>query len=329
MYICMHGLFYASFSILNMCGMYVGLFYTNHNLVDEWHMFGNLDKYGNLPDCHQWTHIYHWWCRAGAKLVMCAYFSELETYVYNASLLRDRWGAVCFPIVSLHNSKIGQELFEAPCWEVSVAPSGVFQIDPISSSRFLRLCRHTNCFWIRNDIIHPASRSHVIWAPLRPNYEGSEDKNVETTASLPVRIELFMRVALTKLFPVCSGDFGGTWMSSGAGYFWFQSGICCLNILPWPFLELGEICPKLGIFVLSGRFLFSRHKRSWVLARRQMDWDVCPAALRKIRWRALASKSQLPDCSTVINLLSDCQTCAIHIEMLFVWFLPQSACAAP
>ena len=237
---------------------------TNHNLVDEWHMFGNLDKYGNLPDCHQWTHIYHWWCRAGAKLVMCAYFSELKTYVYNASLLRDRWGAVCFPIVSLHNSKIGQELFEAPCWEVSVAPSGVFQIDPISSSRFLRLCRHTNCFWIRNDIIHPASRSHVIWAPLRPNYEGSEDKNVETTASLPVRIELFMRVALTKLFPVCSGDLGGTWMSSGAGYFLipernllFKHSSVAIFGAGRDLSQAGNICPKWTLLVLSPQEIFS------------------------------------------------------------------------
>ena len=107
-------------------------FYTNHNLVDEWHMFGNLDKYGNLPDCHQWTHIYHWWCRAGAKLVMCAYFSELETYVYNASLLRVRWGAVCFPIVSLHNSKIGSRVDITSLLGRGVTPSGNLKIDPIS-----------------------------------------------------------------------------------------------------------------------------------------------------------------------------------------------------
>ena len=172
MYICMHGLFYASFSILNMCGMYVGLFYTNHNLVDEWHMFGNLDKYGNLPDCHQWTHIYHWWCRAGAKLVMCAYFSELKTYVYNASLLRVRWGAVCFPIVSLHNSKIGSRVDITSLLGRGVTPSGNLKIDPISDDHPPASCcfHRTNYFWIRNDIIHPAANhSHVIWAPLWPN----------------------------------------------------------------------------------------------------------------------------------------------------------------
>ena len=42
------------------------------------------------------------------------------------------------------------------------------------------------------------------------------------------------------------------------------------------FLELGEICPKLGILVLSGLFLLLGHKRSGLLAPRQMDCDVRP-----------------------------------------------------
>ena len=45
----MHGLFYASFSILNMCGMYVGLFFTQ---ITIWSMSGIcLEIWTNMAIC--------------------------------------------------------------------------------------------------------------------------------------------------------------------------------------------------------------------------------------------------------------------------------------
>ena len=40
--------------------------------------------------------------------------------------------------------------------------------------------------------------------------------------------------------------------------------------------QAGNTCPKLGILVLSGPFLLLGHKRSGLLAPRQMDCDVRP-----------------------------------------------------
>ena len=42
------------------------------------------------------------------------------------------------------------------------------------------------------------------------------------------------------------------------------------------FSQVGNTCPKLGILVLSGLFLLLGHKRSGLLAPRQMDCDVRP-----------------------------------------------------
>ena len=102
------------------------------------------------------------------------------------------------------------------------------------------------------------------------------------------------------------GDRGGTWKYSGergisdsgvgspvSTFFprilgaerdLSQAGNTCPKWTPlaclvpsWEYLsQAGNTCPKLGILVLSGLFLLLGHKRSGLLAPRQMDCDVRP-----------------------------------------------------
>ena len=79
------------------------------------------------------------------------------------------------------------------------------------------------------------------------------------------------------------GDRGGTWKSSGERGI-SDSGVGSPVSTFFPrilgaerdFSQAGNTCPKLGILVLSGLFLLLGHKRSGLLAPRQMDCDVRP-----------------------------------------------------
>ena len=75
------------------------------------------------------------------------------------------------------------------------------------------------------------------------------------------------------------GDRGGTWKYSGERGI-SDSGVGSPVSTFFPRIlgaeRDGNTCPKLGILVLSGLFLLLGHKRSGLLAPRQMDCDVRP-----------------------------------------------------